>query len=81
MSKALRKLVSAGNSLHIVDEAGHCSFVLQRHFSGLGWRCDVVAASSIPRASGARIKTDRRDAMKLARLARSGDLARSARCL
>jgi hypothetical protein len=37
-------------------------------------RCDVVAPSSIPRPSGERIKTDRRDAMKLARLARVGEL-------
>jgi transposase len=75
VSKALRKLVSAGHRLHIVYEAGPCGFVLQRHFTALGWRCDVVAPSSIPRASGERIKTDRRDAIKLARLARSGDLA------
>jgi transposase len=75
VSKSLRKLVSAGHRLHIVYEAGPCGFVLQRHFSALGWHCDVVAPSSIPRASGERIKTDRRDAMKLARLARSNDLA------
>jgi len=75
VSKALRKLVSAGHRLHVVYEAGPCGFVLQRHFSALGWHCDVVAPSSIPRPSGERIKTDRRDAMKLARLARSNDLA------
>jgi transposase len=75
VSKSMRKLVSAGHRLHIVYEAGPCGFVLQRHFSALGWHCDVVAPSSIPRASGERIKTDRRDAMKLARLARSNDLA------
>ena len=74
VTKALRKLVSAGHRLHIVYEAGPCGFVLQRHFAALGWHCDVVAPSSIPRASGERIKTDRRDAIKLARLARSGDL-------
>ena len=74
VSKALRKLVSTGHVLHIVYEAGPCGFVLQRHFSGLGWHCDVVAPSSIPRAAGERIKTDRRDAIRLARLARSGDL-------
>jgi transposase len=34
--------------------------VLQRHFSALGWDCDVVAPWSIPRPSGERIKTDRR---------------------
>ena len=75
VSKALRKLVSAGRVLHIVYEAGPCGFVLQRHFTALGWHCDVVAPSSIPRAPGERIKTDRRDAMRLARLARSGDLS------
>ena len=75
VSKAMRKLVSAGHRLHIVYEAGPCGFVLQRHFTALGWHCDVVAPSSIPRPSGERIKTDRRDAMKLARLARSNDLS------
>ena len=75
VSKAMRKLVSAGHRLHIVYEAGPCGFVLQRHFTALGWACDVVAPSSVPRPPGERIKTDRRDAMKLARLARSNDLA------
>ena len=75
VSKSMRKLVSAGHKLHIVYEAGPCGFVLQRHFTALGWGCCVVAPSSIPRPSGERIKTDRRDAMKLARLARSNELA------
>ena len=68
--------MSAGHRLHIVYEAGPGGFVLQRHFSALGWHCDVVAPSSIPRPLGERLKSDRRDAMKLARLARSGDLMR-----
>ncbi len=75
VTKAMRKLVSAGHALHIVYEAGPCGFVLQRHLTAQGWKCDVVAPSSIPRAPGERIKTDRRDAMKLARLGRSNDLA------
>jgi len=75
VTKALRRLVSAGHRLHIVYEAGPCGFALQRHLSALGWRCDVVAPSSIPRPSGERVKTDRRDALKLARLARVGELA------
>lgn len=74
VTKVLRRLVSAGHRLHIVYEAGPCGFVLQRHFLALGWRCDVVAPSSIPRPAGERVKTDRRDAMKLARLARIGEL-------
>jgi len=75
VSKSMRRLVSTGHRLHIDYEAGPCGFVLQRHFTALGWRCDVVAPSSVPHPSGERIKTDRRDAMKLARLARSNDLA------
>jgi transposase len=75
VTKALRRQVSTGRRLHIVYEAGPCGFVLARHFAALGWACDVVAPSAIPRAPGERVKTDRRDAMKLARLARAGDLA------
>jgi len=74
VTKALRRLISAGHELHVVYEAGPCGFALARHFAALGWRCDVVAPSSIPRPSGERVKTDRRDAMKLARLARVGEL-------
>jgi len=70
VTRALRRLISAGHQLHIVYEAGPCGFALARHVASLGWRCDVVAPSSIPRPSGERVKTDRRDAMKLARLAR-----------
>lgn len=75
VTKALRRLVSAGGVPHIVYEAGPCGFVLQRHLAGLGYRCEVVAPSSIPRRSGDRVKTDRRDALLLARLARAGELA------
>jgi transposase len=74
VTKALRRLVSAGHRLHIVYEAGPCGFALQRHLAALGWHCDVVAPSSIPRPPGERVKTDRRDAMKLARLSRVGEL-------
>jgi transposase len=74
VTKALRRQVSLGRQLHIVYEAGPCGFVLARHFATLGWQCEVVAPSSIPHAPGERVKTDRRDALKLARLARSGDL-------
>ena len=74
LDKALRKLISKGHRLHVVYEAGPCGFVIWRHLSALGIACEVVAPSSIPRRSGDRIKTDRRDAMLLARLSRSGDL-------
>jgi len=75
LDKALRRLVSAGRRLHVVYEAGPCGFVIWRHLIGQGLRCEVVAPSSIARPVSERIKTDRRDAMLLARLARAGDLA------
>ena len=48
--------------------------MIWRHLSAHGIDCEVVAPSSIPKRSGDRIKTDRRDAMLLARLDRSGEL-------
>jgi transposase len=75
LDKALRRLMSRGHPLHVVYEAGPCGFVIWRHLSAQGLHCEVVAPSSIARAPGDRIKTDRRDALLLARLARSGDLA------
>lgn len=75
LDKALRRLTSRGHPLHIVYEAGPCGYVIYRHLQAQGLECEVVAPSSIARPSGDRVKTDRRDAMLLARLARSGDLA------
>lgn len=74
VSKALHRLASAGHRIHVVYEAGPCGFALQRHLAALGYRCDVVAPSSIPKRSGDRVKTDRRDSIMLARLARAGEL-------
>jgi len=74
LDKALRKLIGKGHRLHVVYEAGPCGFVIWRHLNAQGLACEVVAPSSIPKRSGDRIKTDRRDAMMLARLSRSGDL-------
>ena len=55
-------------------EAGPCGYELQRLLSELGVNCIVVAPSLIPTKPGDRVKTDRRDALKLTRLLRSGDL-------
>lgn len=74
LDKALRRLISRGAPLHIVYEAGPCGFVIWRHLRAQGLACDVVAPSSIPKRSGERVKTDRRDAILLARLARAGEL-------
>jgi transposase len=74
LSKALRRLISKGKPLHVVYEAGPCGYVIWRHLTAQGISCEVVAPSSIPKRAGDRVKTDRRDAMMLARLSRSGDL-------
>jgi transposase len=74
LDKVLRKLVSKGNRLHFVYEAGPCGYQIYRHLKNQGFDCMVAATSRIPRQSGERIKNDRRDAKKLARLHRSGDL-------
>ena len=55
-------------------EAGPCGYVLYHQLTGLGQECQVVAPSKTPRKPADRIKTDRRDALLLARQLRSGDL-------
>lgn len=55
-------------------EAGPCGFGLARRLRQLGVECEVVAPSMTPTRSGDRVKTDKRDARKLARLLRAGEL-------
>lgn len=55
-------------------EASSCGYVVQRWLASMGIACDVIAPSLVPKRPGDRVKTDRRDALKLARLHRSGDL-------
>jgi len=74
LDKAVRKLQSKGSKLHFAYEAGPCGYDIYRHLIKQGFTCIVVAPSLIPKKSGDRVKTDRRDAMGLARLYRSGDL-------
>jgi transposase len=73
LQKALRKVGAAGE-LYVVYEAGPCGYGLARRLRSAGYRCDVVAPGKIARGSNDRLKTDRRDALLLARLARSADL-------
>jgi len=61
-------------TLHVVYEAGPCGFWIYRHITSLGHVCHVVAPSKIPKAPGDRVKTDRRDALKLTKLYKSEDL-------
>jgi transposase len=55
-------------------EAGPTGYELHRLLASMGMRCDVVAPALIPRRAGDRVKTDRRDAQRLARLHRAGEL-------
>ncbi len=74
LHKVVRKLQSTGATLHFVYEAGPCGYDIYRSLTSQGLDCTVVAPSKIPRKSGDRIKNDRRDAVNLARLHRSGEL-------
>jgi len=60
--------------LRVAYEAGPTGYALYRQLSAMDIDCLVVAPSLIPRQPGNKVKTDRRDALKLARLLRSGDL-------
>lgn len=73
LSKALSKLGDPSKLL-IVYEAGPCGYALARELERAGYRCEVVAPSKVPRRPGDRVKTDRRDALTLAGLARAGEL-------
>tara|TARA_R110000868_G_scaffold16506_1_gene73887 strand:- start:992 stop:2146 length:1155 start_codon:yes stop_codon:yes gene_type:complete len=61
-------------TLHFVYEAGPCGYWIYRLLTSLGHCCYVVAPSLIPKKPGDKVKTDRRDAMKLAKLLKSEDL-------
>jgi transposase len=60
--------------LHFCYEAGPTGYGLYRQLTAIGHRCTVVAPSMIPRRPGDRIETNRRDALQLARLLRTGEL-------
>ena len=74
VDKFCRKMVSTASRLYFVYEAGPCGYGLYRHLTAKGFDCMVAAPSLIPKKSGDRVKTDRRDAAKLAQLHRAGEL-------
>ena len=80
---AVRRLVKklereASGRVRVFYEAGPCGYVLQRQLTTARVSCEVIAPSLMPRKPGERVKTDRRDARKLAELGRAGLL--TARC-
>jgi transposase len=76
LEKVVRNIKKAhpGATLHFVYEAGPCGYGIYRYLTKAGHECMVVAPSMIPKRSGNRIKTDRRDAIMLASLHRAGEL-------
>lgn len=65
IAKLVRKLDPAEN-LYFCYEAGPCGYGIYRQLTATGATCMVAAPSLIPRKPGERVKTDRRDAKKLA---------------
>lgn len=75
--EAVRKLVAKLGppaQLRVCYEAGPTGYPLYWQLTALGVHCDVIAPSLIPTKAGDRVKTDRKDAVRLARCYRAGDL-------
>ena len=77
--EAVRRLIERPADKHgrlrVCYEAGPCGYGPHRQITALGHDCTVVAPSRVPRKPGDRVKTNRRDAVALARLHRAGELA------
>jgi len=75
--EAVRRLLRRHDpgSTRVCYEAGPSGYDTHRLVASLGFSCDVIAPSLIPRRSGSRVKTDRIDARNLARLHRAGELS------
>lgn len=74
IEKLVKQLRKGGADLSFCYEAGPCGYGIHRQLTDLGWDCQVVAPSLIPKKAGDRVKTDRRDSLMLARLHRAGEL-------
>lgn len=74
IDKLVKQLRKGGADLSFCYEAGPCGYGIHRQLTDLGWDCQVVAPSLIPKKAGDRVKTDRRDSLMLARLHRAGEL-------
>src|SRR3712207_2150792 len=74
VERLVRTLEKRHRRLCFVYEAGPTGYGLQRQIAALGHDCAVVAPSLIPKRPGERVKTNRRDALSLARLHRAGEV-------
>jgi len=73
VEKMVRRLAARG-PVEFVYEAGPCGYETQRQIAAMGYRCSVIAPALTPVRPGDRVKTDRRDAEKLAHFHRCGEL-------
>jgi transposase len=74
VERLVRKLAVRYGALYFCYEAGPTGYGLYRQIKALGHACMVVAPALIPKRPGERVKTNRRDAVTLARLHRAGEL-------
>jgi transposase len=74
IERIIKKLASRYDRLQVCYEAGPTGYGLYRQIAALGHACLVVAPALIPKRPGERVKTNRRDAVTLARLHRAGEL-------
>ena len=74
IERLIKKLAARHGKLQVCFEAGPTGYGLYRHIQALGHDCLVVAPALIPKRAGERVKTNRRDAVTLARLHRAGEL-------
>jgi transposase len=74
IARTIKGLEARYGRLHVCFEAGPTGYGLYRQIQDLGHECMVVAPALIPRRPGERVKTNRRDAVTLARLHRAGEL-------
>ncbi|OOV40158.1 IS110 family transposase, partial [Leptospira borgpetersenii serovar Ballum] len=74
IKKFINRLKLEWDEIDCCYEAGVTGYPLYRYLKSLGVNCILVAPGKIPRQSSDKIKTDKRDAIKLARLMRSGEL-------
>ena len=74
VDRLLKRLSGRGSPVSVCYEAGPTGYGLYRQVRAFGFECCVVAPSLIPVRAGERIKTDRLDAIRLARLLRAGEL-------
>jgi transposase len=75
IDRLCKRMQSKARHIRVVYEAGPCGYGLYRQLVQKGFDCIVCAPSLIPRKPGERVKTDRRDAVKLVRSLRAGDLS------